>query len=378
MVLRLFMKEFYTKLQSQTIGFLRFPLMLMVVFIHAPHTKGDMQSVNYYNMSGEDIYTIVVALAHTLTNVAVPAFFMFSGFLFFYNTKSFTKEIYFGKLQKRISSLLIPYLIWNIVPLILSLVLSLKNGTFDQFWSSLSEKGGVATIFWNYSTWTNKVTNQVYFGPALLPLWFLRDLILTVILSPIIFFIVKRLKILGVVILGLLYYFKVGGVVAQYNLNQLITATFFFSLGSYFSLNDLNMVSVSRSLNKFVILPFLLMAWASVYYYQTDVYKYVLPFYVIFGIIVLINITSVLLQRGIVKEISLLSKSSFFIYLAHVVLIMDVSRIIVDRIFTSENMGMSALNFILTPLLCTLICISLYWVMNKIMPKVTAVITGGR
>ena len=40
---------------------------------------------------------------------------MVSGYLFFLKNDSFTLDDYKGKISKRIKSLLVPYLIWNVI-----------------------------------------------------------------------------------------------------------------------------------------------------------------------------------------------------------------------------------------------------------------------
>lgn len=368
----------YSELQSKTIDFLRFPLMLMVVFIHNKHSEINMQSIDYKNFSSENLYSLIVTLGHfTLTNIAVPSFFMFSGFLFFYKTSVFTKKHYFDKLKKRIKTLLIPYLFWNTLVISISLVNAIKNGEVTTFFIKLSDKG-FFSIFWNYTSWDNSLINQTYFGPALLPLWFLRDLILAVILSPLIYYIIKYTKFFGIIGLGLLYYFKLGDVVFDYNLNQLIVALFFFAIGSYFSLNAKNLVTSFRKVQIFLSLVAFISLIFSVYYYQTDIFKYIIPVYIISGVVTIVNITSLLIEKNIVKGVDLLSKASFFIYLSHTIFILHYSRGFLNKIIPFDNYIAQTTIYLITPLLCCTICVVLYLLLSKFTPKLTEIIVGGR
>jgi peptidoglycan/LPS O-acetylase OafA/YrhL len=74
-------------LQSETIDWLRFPLVIFVVFIHSfglPRTV-NMQDINYSALSGMDIYNIIrVMCTNVVTHICNYCFFIFSGFLFFY------------------------------------------------------------------------------------------------------------------------------------------------------------------------------------------------------------------------------------------------------------------------------------------------------
>ncbi len=62
----------YTKLQSETFNFLRFILAVLVVFIHVPHPE---------YTSGFSWYAYVF-FSQGIARVAVPVFFLISGYLF--------------------------------------------------------------------------------------------------------------------------------------------------------------------------------------------------------------------------------------------------------------------------------------------------------
>ena len=94
----------HSDLQSDTIHFLRFPLIVGVVFIHA-HLSSD-----FVNITASDypvFYVVNEFVSNILVRVSVPLFFFFSGFLFYYKT-DFNGITYAKKVKSRIQSLLIP------------------------------------------------------------------------------------------------------------------------------------------------------------------------------------------------------------------------------------------------------------------------------
>ena len=99
-------EKLQSTLQSDVISFLRFPLIIGIVLIHI-----------YINTQQVEIHPYYSATRHILSDIiariAVPIFFLFSGFLFFYQTGNFNKDIYTTKLKKRFKTLLVPYLFWN-------------------------------------------------------------------------------------------------------------------------------------------------------------------------------------------------------------------------------------------------------------------------
>ena len=76
----------YTRLQSQTINVLRFPLALGVVFIHmTPATVAPIDA-SFPLASPQGIYNLIlIVTSHVIPVVAVPGFFFISGLLFFLN-----------------------------------------------------------------------------------------------------------------------------------------------------------------------------------------------------------------------------------------------------------------------------------------------------
>ena len=105
------------KLQSATIDLLRFPLAIMVIFIHMNPEVSNLFDADFSLISGHGIYNVTgVLLSHVLTHIAVPTFYLISGFLFFINFQKWSWEGYKKKLSSRIKTLLVPYLLWNAIP----------------------------------------------------------------------------------------------------------------------------------------------------------------------------------------------------------------------------------------------------------------------
>ena len=146
-----------------------------------------------------------------ISEICVPLFFVISGFLFFLNVPEKPKPEYFlNKLKRRFISLVIPYLIANCVALAVyfcahKFAPQLLSGFMGDNWKN------PIYIFWT--------------GPINLSLWFIRELILVVILSPLVYLLVRYCRIFGVLALGALWIFKIGP-----------APIFFFSLGAWFSI----------------------------------------------------------------------------------------------------------------------------------------------
>ena len=79
------------QLLSKTIDFLRFPLIVGVVFIHTDFSNiviGGVKQISFVNFPV--FARIFFLFSKVIFEVCVPLFFFISGFLFFYRTEGFS------------------------------------------------------------------------------------------------------------------------------------------------------------------------------------------------------------------------------------------------------------------------------------------------
>ena len=173
------MKTFDDDIQSQTIEWLRFALAVLVVALHTSMEAG-------LALTGgvSQVCRIVIC---ELGSIAVPAFFLVSGYFFFSGMQEWSWSKYKSKVLKRCKTILLPYLLWCIIALIFGFCWAwLHDGTLclGDFWTS---KGGLGA-FWNGSTCessSNIFGYRIYEGkPIDGPLWYIRDLFVICLLAP--------------------------------------------------------------------------------------------------------------------------------------------------------------------------------------------------
>lgn len=118
--------------------------------------------------------------------------FFISGYLFFVNIETFNKDVYFNKLKKRIKTLVVPYFLWNLIPIIFFTIILLTKYIISGFNNIDDIKNYFLSlnwrIFWDWNIWNLERTNirgmiTPSSGPINLPLWFLRDLIVMIIIT---------------------------------------------------------------------------------------------------------------------------------------------------------------------------------------------------
>lgn len=208
------------------------------------YLQGDFVDLQNYPLFREVNYWI----DGFLRGQSVPIYFFISGFVFFFGVE-WNKATYLRKLKNRVKTLLIPYLIWNTIAILLTFLklLPLFNEfqIFDaDFQFSIQSLLG---CFWDNSHgfFSARIDSQpansaIY--PSDPPLWFLRDLMLIVVCTPLLYRMLKRIGVHAVIGLGLLWftmgYWDLG------HANQLMNALFFFSWGAYLSIHRKDMLEI--------------------------------------------------------------------------------------------------------------------------------------
>jgi surface polysaccharide O-acyltransferase-like enzyme len=118
-----------------------------------------------------------------LLRFAVPMFFMFSGFLFFIHKPVDMHRFQFGRrIKGRVKSVLAPYLAWNVIAFGL-VFLVLQVGVVAERWPWL--KGDIlhpGALFPAYKV--------LY--PIPYPLWYLRDLFVLVLMTPLFYWLDRK------------------------------------------------------------------------------------------------------------------------------------------------------------------------------------------
>lgn len=381
------------ELQSQTVMWLRFPLVLLVLLIHVNPQNREIftpiQTIDFSHLTIANIYSIIGRAGYYFSQVAVPFFFFTSGYFFFYKVRKWDIQCYKKKIVKRLKSLLVPYLLWNILAVCITIlnkcmgVLILQKPMDDLINYLTNIK--LWEVIWNFTTWNEGVVNllgwstQMY-GPFLLPLWFLRDLIvISFVLTPIIYLLIKYLKGYWVVLLGIAYLLKI---CTLPGIN--ITGIFFFSWGAYLSISQKNMVTTFPQKKNIYLVIAILGLVSCVVFDSTKVALLSQQVYCVAAVSSLIPITAMLLNKGVLTVRPQLSQTSFFVYALHGITILKFSCLgfaiaLTERIFLASRYDTGyILSYLLSPLLGALFCLIVFSVLKTYMPRFLNLLTGGR
>lgn len=371
-----------SELLSHTIELMRLPLVLAVIFIHAVGMPEF--SAPYWNtLSGLDAFNwLRVCGSYVLPTVAVPCFFLISGYLFFRKTGEWSVGTYRTKITRRLRTLAVPYVLWNVVALLAFSGPALR-GLLTEGVAGLTEawraQGGWH-IFWDSHVFSDARCDWMgrpvlTSGPLVAPLWFLRDLLVVSLASPLVYWWVRRLRMWGIVLLGLCYASDVCPQLPGLS----PVAVFFFSFGAYYSLNGKDMVVSMRRMEVPAALAAVVFFVPSVMLMgrTTPAGQLVMPFFDFFGVITTVNLFSRLAERGCRLGMRY-AKASFFIYALHCILILPYVSKAMQALLPSEHPAVLALRYVATPVVILSVCLALYVLLRCCCPKLLGLLTGDR
>lgn len=373
--------ERYSDLQFRVFDWLRFPLIVGVVFIHCFGKSFDYEAMDFTHLTRMDCYNLFrVSISQVLTHVCVPTFYLISGYLFFIGLEKWNWKIYLNKLKKRSISLLVPFLIWNT----LSILLAVLSAFIHEGWLGVQgffADNNYGHLYWDCQAWNLDRTNLLGGGylstsPYLIPLWFLRDLMVVCVCSPLLFFLFKYTRIIGVVLLTLCYTTGVFFSVPGFS----IMAFMFFGVGACLRMNGIDTTKLSYNYRK-VIYAVTVILWIVCTMFNghnTKQGDLIYPFYVIFGCLTTINIATYLVDKKKVIIPELFSNASFFIYLLHTILVISIVNKVAYILFGETNPILMTLSYLFVPVATVAICLLAYYILNKFTPKLLKVLTGDR
>lgn len=215
---------------SSIITSVRFPLAVMVVYVHSFGEENVIISkIDWRSFSFENLYDVIrVLVSGTISGIAVPSFFLISGYLFFQGLENWNWGIWRTKITRRIHTLMIPYLIWNVLRFLFNVLtmgaLFIHGHRMEQFKVWLSENTDL------FALWAMPATGM----PVHTPFWFIRDLIVLVVLSPLSYFFFKK-KIIGQIVMGTLLILYVGHLLPTIP-GFSISGLLFFNLGCWLAI----------------------------------------------------------------------------------------------------------------------------------------------
>jgi len=367
-------KEEFVDSQSAIIYRVRFPLIVFIVYLHS---SGDLEHPEIPIIQS-GLYDIVqTIISRMVTHSAVPTFFFISGFLMFYGLSNFTKDAYIKKMRNRITRLLIPYFLWNIIALIISILRIVNDGMSIENAVSSCCRNGFLSCFWVYNTTGDAdidiLGNVTHLGvPVDMPLWYLRDLIVMSIISPLFYICIKRIKLLIVFIA--MSSFLAGFYTNLPGFSSMAIA--FYSMGAYFSIMKIDFSTFFRKCFMPAIAIYLFLLLFILFTYESKSAFLFFPVFRLFGVFVIFGIADRFIRNKQPVLPPIFPESSFFIYAIHYIFFLSFVDKLISLVLPPSNELTHTLQYLISPAIRIMIYIVIYILLKKIAPKTAKLLTG--
>lgn len=335
--------------QYDIIRQLRFPMIVLVTFAHSYGRVDDSYSLLFSDFNTYEFLKLLVS--QTLVKVAVPVFFIISGFLFFANVNEWNLTVYKQKMLRRAKTLLLPYLIWNLL-----MAIKLKAFSWSMFWAYIS-KAGMQMDWLGCKNWMT--------APANMPLWFLRDLMVVSLLTPIIYVVLRRWGRVVIPLLTLIYLSGIGAFAVP---GLSMYAVYFFSLGAFLAIRKQDLVETMLRFETPAYISASLLAVAMVCTYHTAVFSSLMLCFRIVGAVAVFCLAHRILSRSCRRLPAVVCDSSYFIYLAHYVFFLSFLDTAFFRLFGESEASLS-IHYLLFPLLKVALFVAVYAIYRRFSKK---------
>lgn len=338
-----------------------FVMTFFVVFSHWTH---------FYRMTNPFEKSEIISSLDSFWNlmgiVALASFFMMSGFLFFRGVES-GKDLK-GKMLRRLVSLGIPFIFWNLIFLLYEIAYGLLKGGVDL---------EITDILFGFSL-----------APLNSPTWYLLALLVLMCFSPLVLMLKKHPRVALAVVCAaffgvyILYFFTSGGNLAYNWLVRLLGYAPLYLLGAVMAMNAQSSVVnesarryggfISAGAGALSVIIIILCALGHI-----DNVKVLWPIYQLLPVLLWLALPASLCAR---VKISFPLTVAPFVYAMHSILILILNSVWTQKIFSGVDFPFAVdivFHFVLVGILYG-VCLGLAFVAKKILPeKIYSIFAGG-
>lgn len=361
---------------SRRIMCLRFILAVLVVFIHS---KFDQSQIDFADGSMQitfPLYVNIVQMIFTdvLGGVAVPLFFVISAYLFFAKPKSAKENV-----KSKFKSIAVPYIFWTVLTIFL--YFAAQSFSFSRNYFSKPEN---IIRSWHFSDFAQaffarKTSYLDYWHPLVYQFWYLRNLLIFMIFSPLIKFFAGRFPLsyfCAVLAAALL---RMGDVFPDPL--WIFPALFYFSLGFYAVSHIQKILDFLDSVRwKDFAFAYILFAAVSMFlsFTENPISAAVTFMRTNFTILLFVKIAGNFSKNeAVFKKLSALSSYSFWIYAAHAPFVVTSIKKLISRAVPMHGI-IILVQFFATAFLCTTFLMIFGFLLKKFLPGIFTFTTGER
>ena len=348
----------YKERLSAAITWLRFPLIFLIIMLHC-------YSVQRLEGDHETYFKVLYPFSLWLGETGVPGFFFISGYFFFLSHKNYGQ-----KLKDRVYTLLIPYLLWNLLLLLFYLIAYAFGHPLVIFKTSIAEYDWIdfLRVFWD--------RGEFDFGnsaPLLCPLWYIRNLLIMSVLSPILYYLIKYVREVFLIAVATWWMMT--------NNNAFTPQTIlFFCLGGYFSIFNINPLKFVMERKGLFITLTCIFAMADIFVHVANGTPFNLMIHrmsLIFNIPALLILADWMNKKGHNKSTTFFSQAAFIVFCIHYPIVLILRKVCLTVFADATDIVHIPLYFVCV-ILTTVLSIGFYWMLNRYFPKIKTILSGNR
>lgn len=352
--------------ESIRLRILNFPLIIGVVYIHAYSATIEFGGVSL-GPEKVDYFTDFVRnlISQGIARLAVPLFFLMSGYFFFlgfvWSWRGFGQ-----KLAGRVKTLLLPFLFWTVLVAAISYL--------GQYIPSVKEYfvGSGASLS-NLSAY--RLANIVFGftgAPVAYHFWFIRDLMLLMVLSPL---IILLLRYAAWLFLGGVFLTWITGKWPIYSPDAV--GVLFFALGGYLAMQGKSLFMFDKY-GRWFVAAYISILIADVIWYDASFNVCLHRCGIVVGLVAILSASKWVCANASMKSTLIwLSGSSFFVYAAHEPLL-GIARTLAFQYASFSWPYTLVLIYLLVPLVVVAFLVVVHAVLGVCVPGMLKVVTGGR
>jgi len=353
---------------------LSFFLVVLVVFVHSynidlslntGNTDTGLSALQNNRILSFDSF-FQEFLCNGMFRICSPLFFIISGYLFFVNLTG-KPDDFKKKLKKRFNTLIIPYLFWSLWGIAVYFALQ----SFPQ-----SRVFFTKELLKDYSI--QKLLYTLFLDPIPYQLWYVRDLAVFAILSPVLYFVFKYIRFWILPFCLFMWFYDFNFVIFR---NQ---SLLFFALGALISQRNEKLLKPESSglafIFAFLWIVFVLIKTRLVFleFQNLLIISILHKISILMGILTMNYLYDILFKNIDVAKTNAykIVTFSFFVFTSHEPIITIIKK---GLFFVAGNGEIkSIIIFLLAPVLTIPLCISVGYFLKKHVPNFYGVITGWR
>ena len=251
-------------------------------------------------------------------------------------------------------------MLWNAIYWILYCVKQICVDHNVEVWCEYS----IAEIFWaNSGGW-----------PMVVPLWFVRDLMVVIALAFVIYWLIKKTGIISIICLSILHIMNIWIPIPGFSSESAL----FFSAGCYVQINGIEPLSINKKVFTVAGVTYFTMVLLTVLNWNiTPINGYLHSILAISGTVFVLKL-STYIETEKTNFYNTFAGATFFIFAVHEIYVLRICDSVLAFFFSNGSELDKICIYFGGAVLTFFICAGLFFILRKFTPRLCGVLVGKR